>query len=94
MVEIEMAGSLEAWIDCYEMKPKKKILVKIAKEEIQRAWSMWDGDKTNKNSMFMFYGWLSTYRPYFLTFRGKGDPWQKVHSWLIQCERNTHERRK
>jgi hypothetical protein len=60
--------------------------MKDAKSEIQRAWPMWDGDKRAKDSMFVFFRWLTRYRPYFLSFRSKGDPWQKVHSWLIQCE--------
>jgi hypothetical protein len=88
MIQGEMKGSLDAWIDCYEQKPKKRILVKDAKVEIQRAWSLWDGDKNSESAMFSFYGWLNSCRPYFLTFRGKGDSWQKVHSWLIQYERD------
>ena len=77
---------IDAWIDCYQYKPKKRILVKKAKLEIQRAWCLWEGDKSNDISMFLFFGWLKKHRPYFLTFRGKGDPWQTVHSWLLQYE--------
>lgn len=77
---------LDAWEDCYLKKPKKRILVKMAKAEIQRAWKLWEGDKTSDLSMFSFFGWLSRHRPYFLTFRSRGDPWQTVHSWLIQYE--------
>jgi hypothetical protein len=87
MVEGPKDDPLTAWQDCYSMQPKKRILVRDAKSEIQRAWAIWDGDKTTENSIFVFFGWLSRHRPYFLTFRGKGDPWQKVHSWLIQYER-------
>ncbi len=78
---------LTSWQDCYSMQPKKRILVKKAKAEIQRAWELWEGDKSGNLSMFTFFGWLSRFRPYFLTFRSKRDPWQKVHSWLIQYER-------
>lgn len=77
---------LNAWEDCFEKKPKKRILVKKAKSEIQRAWELWEGDKTSDLSMFTFFGWLTRYRPYFLTYRGRGDPWQTVHCWLIQHE--------
>lgn len=87
MYEGAKDDSLNAWEDCYSKKPKKRILVNKAKAEIQRAWELWEGDKSSDHSMFMFYGWLSRYRPYFLTFRGKGDPWQTVHSWLLQYER-------
>jgi len=62
-------------------------LVKKEKYEIQRAWSRWEGDKSNNFPMFTFFAWLQKHRPYFLTFRNKGDPWQRVHSWLIQYER-------
>lgn len=79
---------LTAWKDCYVTRPKKRILVKDAKKEIQRAWWLWEGNKTSGESMFAFFGWLTRHRPYFLTFRSKGDPWQKVHSWLIQYERH------
>ncbi|WP_146149984.1 hypothetical protein [Caballeronia novacaledonica] len=78
--------SLDAWLDCYEMKPKKRIRKDDAKAEVQRAWALWDGDKTTGQPMFLFYLWLARQRPYFLTFRAKGDPWQAVHSWLIQYE--------
>jgi hypothetical protein len=81
-----MTDPLVAWGDCYSMKPKKRILVERAKAEIQRAWALWDGDKSSKASMLVFYGWLWRFRPYFLTFRGGGDPWQTVHSWLLQYE--------
>ena len=77
---------LNAWEDCFSKKPKKRILVKKAKSEIQRAWELWEGDKASNLSMLTFFGWLTRHRPYFLTFRGKGDTWQTVHSWLIQHE--------
>ena len=79
---------INAWRDCYHKEPKKRIQVKKAKTEIQRAWELWEEDKSDGLSMFVFFGWLARYRPYFLTFRGKGDPWQTVHSWLIQHEGN------
>ncbi len=72
-----------AWRDCYSQKPKKRIRAKNAKAEIQRAWRLWDGDKTATNCMSDFYGWLCRYRPYFLTFRDKrGDPYQWVRQWV------------
>ena len=86
MYEGAVDDPLNAWEDCYEKKPKKRILVKKAKAEIQRAWELWEGDKASDLLMFTFFGWLSRHRPYFLTFRSNGDPWQTVHSWLIQYE--------
>jgi hypothetical protein len=86
MTEFSTTDPLVAWDDCYSKKPKKRIPAKRAKAEIQRAWDNWDGDKTNELSMLAFYGWLSRFRPYFLTFRGKGDPWQTVHDWLFEYE--------
>jgi hypothetical protein len=77
---------LDAWLDCYETNPKKRIRKDHAKGEIQRAWALWDGDKTTGQPMFLFFLWLARNRPYFLTFRATGDPWQTVHSWLIQYE--------
>lgn len=91
MVEDLEDDPLVAWQDCYSMEPKKRILQKDAESEIRRAWAMWDGDKTVRNSMFVFFGWLKRHRPYFLTFRGKGDPWRMVHSWLIQHEREQQD---
>ena len=86
IVESPEGDPLIAWQDCYSMQPKKRILLKDAKSEIQRAWTLWDGDKTTDNAMSVFFGWLSRHRPYFLTFRSKEDPWQKVHGWLIEYE--------
>ena len=86
MYEGSKEDPLNAWEDCYSKKPKKRILVKKAKAEIQMAWERWEGEKSGDHSMFVFFAWLTRYRPYFLTFRGKGDPWQTVHSWLIQYE--------
>jgi hypothetical protein len=86
MSDVNQDDPLDAWIDCYDMKPKTRILVKKAKREIQRVWEIWDGNKASDQAMFMFFGWLHRHRPYFLTFRSKGDPWQTVHSWLLQYE--------
>jgi hypothetical protein len=77
---------LSTWQDCYVMKPKRRIRKDAAKAEVQRAWALWDGDKTGGQSMFFFFLWLARHRPYFLTFRVTGDPWQTIHSWLIQYE--------
>ena len=85
-VTVNINDPLEAWIDCFEMKPKKRLLKKTARQEIQRAWQLWGGDKTRDNAMFEFFCWLNRHRPYFLTFRHKDDPWQTVHCWLIQYE--------
>jgi hypothetical protein len=84
---------LKAWEDCYVKKIKKRILVKKARSEIQRAWDLWERDKNNSESMFAFYCWLTRFRPYFLTFRCQGDPWQTVHSWLIQYEEKKQRKR-
>jgi len=92
MVAGPTTDPLDAWIDCYVMTPKRRIKVDEARREIQRAWAMWNGDKGASEAMFMFFGWLQRHRPYFLTFRNKGDPWQRVHSWLIQWERISRQR--
>ncbi len=86
MVKGPIIDPLDVWIDCYIMKPKRRIKVDEARREIQRAWAMWNGDKDANQSMLIFYGWLSRFRPYFLTFRSKGDRWQRVHAWLLQCD--------
>ena len=91
MVEDPENDPLTAWQDCYSMEPKKRILMKDAKSEIQRAWGMWEGDKRAKDSMFVFLRWLTRYRPYFLTFRSKVDPWKKVRSWLLQYENDQQD---
>ena len=81
---------LEAWQDCYDMKPKRRINKADAKGEIQRAWARWNGDKTASEAMHMFFVWLCRHRPYFLTFRSgriKADPWQEIQSWLLEYER-------
>jgi hypothetical protein len=87
MTTAPISDPLTAWKDCYEMKPRSRIKVSDAKSEIQRAWTLWDGDKKSDVAMFIFFGWLQRHRPYFLTFRTRGDPWQRVHSWLLQHER-------
>lgn len=78
---------LDSWRDCFGEQPKRRIKKSVAKEEIQRAWRMWEEDKNSVMAMFLFFGWLQRYRPYFLTFREKYDPWQTVHSWLLEAER-------
>ena len=83
---------LAAWEDCYVKKIKKRISVKNAKAEIQRAWEIWEENKNRNEAKFIFYGWLTRYRPYFLTFHCKGDPWQTVHGWLNQYENNKQKR--
>ena len=76
MIETPLTDPLIAWEDCYQLIPKKRILVERAKAEIQRAWALWDGDKSSQGSMQLFYGWLWRFRPYFLTFRARGDRWR------------------
>jgi hypothetical protein len=88
MYSAPSTDALNAWLDCYSFQPKRRIKVDEARQEIQRTWKMWDGDKSAGQAMFLFYGWLARHRPYFLTFRYKHDPWQRVHSWLIQVERS------
>lgn len=89
MIEGLADDPLEAWWDCYKTTPKRRIRVREAESEIQRAWAMWEGDKTGIASKLIFFGWLTRFRPYFLTFRCRGDPWQTVHAWLLQYERTT-----
>ena len=86
MTETETISVLDRLRDCYILTPKRRIKKADAKEEIQRAWDMWEGDKSSVEPMFLFFFWLRQFRPYFLTFRDQGDPWQTVHSWLIQHE--------
>ena len=86
MIGGENNDPLAAWEDCYLLEPKKRIIKSKAKAEIQRAWGLWEGDKSGNASMLLFFGWLRRFRPYFLTFRCKGDPWQQVHVWLLQVE--------
>jgi|GEM_PF-2414700 len=83
---------LTAWEDCYVKKIKKRITVKKAKSEIHRAWELWEENKNRNEAKFLFYCWLTRFRPYFLTFRCKGDPWQTVHAWLNQYENNKKKR--
>jgi len=93
MIEKSFNDPITAWEDCYEIKPKRQILVAKARLEIQRAWVLWNGDKTSEvASKMIFFGWLRRHRPYFLTFRSKGDKWQTVHGWLVQLEADQQER--
>ena len=55
MFERKEEDPLSAWEDCYTKKIKKRILVKKAKSEIQRAWELWEEDKSNSESMFVFF---------------------------------------
>jgi len=86
MYEDHGEDPLSAWEDCYQKTLKKRMLKAKAKAEIQRAWDLWEDDKSRDLSMFVFFAWLQRNRPYFLSFRCKGDPWQTVHSWLLQHE--------
>lgn len=85
--------AINAWEDCYLKKVKKRILVKKAKAEIQRAWDLWNGNKSVGDPMFAFFCWLTKFRPYFLTFRNSGDPWQTIHGWLIHYEEKKIKKR-
>ncbi len=88
MFEGSTIDPLDIWEDCYSTRPKRRIKIDEARQEIQRAWAMWTGEKSATMSMFIFFGWLQRFRPYFLTFRSRCDPWQQVHSWLLQYERD------
>ena len=81
---------LDAFFDCFKFKPKHRILKDDAKREIQRAWTLWQGDKANTEAMFVFYSWLVKNRPYFLTFHYKYDRWQIIHCWLQEHECDEH----
>jgi hypothetical protein len=87
MYEGAATNVLDIWSDCYEMVPKRRIKVREAKLEVQHAWKKWNGKKNSVMSMMIFFTWLQRFRPYFLTFRTTGDPWQHIHSWLIEYER-------
>jgi hypothetical protein len=86
MVEGDQVDILEVWRDCYKMEPKQRIRVRDAKKEIQRAWILGTEDKNAKMAKLIFFFWLQRNRPYFLTFRCSGDPWQTVHSWIIESD--------
>ena len=86
MIDGSTFDQLDSWIDCFIEQPKHRIRIKDARNEIQRAWKMWEGDKSETMAMMFFFTWLQRYRPYFLTFREKYDPWQTVHSWLLEAE--------
>jgi len=86
MAEASISDPLDAWIDCYEMTPKRRISASAARIEIQRAWSIWDGDKSALQAMPTFFEWLQRNRPCFLTFESEGDRRQRVHGWLKQHE--------
>jgi hypothetical protein len=88
MVEGSSVSLLDTWTDCLQTKPKRRMRVSEAKAEIRRAWELWDEDKNATMAMMMFFGWLQENRPLFLTFRSKGDPWQDVHCWLLEYERD------
>jgi hypothetical protein len=91
MIESPNIDVLDSWVDCFQMLPKRRIRIKVAKVEVQRAWEIWVGDKHAPLAKMMFFTWLQRHRPFFLTFRTKGDPWQDVHSWLLEYERaNAH----
>ena len=80
----ESSDPLDAFDDCFQRNPKWRIRVDQARDEIRRAWSMWDGDRSESGSKVFFFGWLRKHRPYFLTFQCGGDQWQKVQSWLSE----------
>jgi hypothetical protein len=84
MTQSETISALDRLRDCYILTPKRRIKKADAKEEIQRAWDMWKGDESSSEAMYSFFWWARENRPYFVTFNG--DPWQTVHSWLIQHE--------
>ncbi len=86
MIDQKNPDALDIWLDCYSPSAKQRILKKKAKEEIVRAWELWDGDKHDGQAKFVFFSWLTRYRPYFLTFRCQDSLWQTVHCWLIQYE--------
>jgi hypothetical protein len=93
MYEGTATNVLDIWSDCFEMVPKRRIKVRDAKLEIQRAWKGWNGKKNSIMSMMFFFTWLQRFRPYFLTFRTRGDPWQDVHGWLMEYERTVGKNR-
>jgi hypothetical protein len=86
MIEGESVDLLDTWTDCFQIQPKRRIRVGEAKIEIQRAWELWEEDKNATMAKMAFFCWLQRYRPFFLTFRTRSDPWQDVHSWLLEHE--------
>lgn len=55
MYEGENEDPIDAWEDCYDKKPKKRILKATAKTEIQRAWELWSGDKSSQQAKLIFF---------------------------------------
>lgn len=43
--------------------------------------------KATPGDKLSFYNFLLNERRHLLNFRGSGDKWQDVHSWLIQAGR-------
>jgi hypothetical protein len=87
MTERQHVDLLSTWEDCFVMTPKRRIKVSEARREIQRAWMLWEENKNAIMAKMMFFCWLQRNRPFFLTFREKYDPWQTVHSWILEYER-------
>jgi hypothetical protein len=77
---------LSTWKDCYVMKPIKRIRKDAAKTEINGRGPCGTATRPVGSPCSSFSFGSRDTRPYFLTFRVIGDPWQTIHSWLIQYE--------
>lgn len=62
-----------------------------AKQKIIAEWDSWSIPrkimKATPGDKLSFYNFLLNERRHLLNFRGSGDKWQDVHSWLIQAGR-------
>ena len=50
-----------------------------------RAWSKQRGSYSGTD-MLIFFNWLKKDRSHLLSFRCRGDQWQRVHGWLQSDE--------
>ena len=58
-----------------------------AKSKIIEEWRKQSQNRRTENDMFSFFGELSSNMPELLCFKSGSDPWQNIHSWLIEDER-------
>src|SRR6202142_1348398 len=54
MIRGSVFDELDSWRDCFGAEPIHRIKVSDAKQEIQRAWSMWEENKSSAMAMFLF----------------------------------------
>ena len=61
-----------------------------AKPRVIREWDSWAVANLRPNQEasgthgLTFFAYLQSERPDLLAFKTRGDPWQTIHSWLLQ----------